>query len=292
VFAHSPYQINEQLTMNNEQSGDNPYLIKGEDIFYLRKTSRADYYRNTVRLKVNMPVVLEKQEIWRYDDPPVFYDDFLQAHYPFKYPLAREIESGNYEARYRIKDIDGKERNVVFADEIDTQAEAENRLDYDGGAFAYSLYDTTTYRDRAILKLRKENDGDLYCAAIFGRPIILDLNRSCFLKNSEAVAAYGTAALNVTGSYFSEHEINESPGTKVPHYEDWVIRELAERLTNKRALTVKTHRALFHARVGANIKLKMKNEELTGTINAFSLRYRKDKAFVASFRITEGGNNE
>jgi len=117
VFAHSPYQI-------NEQNEDNPYLIKGEDIFYLRKTSRADYYRNTVRLKVNMPVVLDRQEIWRYDDPPVFYDDFLQAHYPFRYPLVRRIETGSYEAKYRVIDTDGKERNVVFADEIDTKEEA------------------------------------------------------------------------------------------------------------------------------------------------------------------------
>jgi hypothetical protein len=71
VFAHSPYQT-EPL-----ESNDYSYVFTGEDIFYLRKTERADYYRNTVRLKVNMPVSLEKQEIWRYEDPPVFYDDFL-----------------------------------------------------------------------------------------------------------------------------------------------------------------------------------------------------------------------
>ncbi|MDR0473620.1 MAG: hypothetical protein LBH43_08135, partial [Treponema sp.] len=91
LFAHSPYQNNEQLTNNNEQSSDNIFVIRGEDIFYLRKTSRADLYRNSVRLKVNMPVSLEKQAIWHYDDSPVFYDEFLQAHYPFKYPLVREI---------------------------------------------------------------------------------------------------------------------------------------------------------------------------------------------------------
>jgi len=65
-------------------------------------------------------------------------------------------------------------------------------------------------------------DGDLYRAAIYGRPIVLDLNRSCFLKDTEGVNAYGTVALNVTGSYFSEHEIDGKAGTKVPHYEDWV----------------------------------------------------------------------
>jgi len=277
VFAHSPYQ-SEPLA-DNEYS----YTFTGSDIFYLRKVAKANYYRNTVRLKINMPVALDRQEIWQYDEPPVFYDDYLQTHYPFKYPLVREIESGVYEARYRIKDADGKERNVVFADQIDTQDEVENRLDYDGGDFAYSLYDTTTYHDRALLTLRKDNDGDLYHAAIFGRPIVLDLNKSCFLKNNEAVFIYGTVALNVTGSYFSEYEFWGRP-----HYEDWVIRELAERLQSKRDFTVKTHRALFHGRVGARVKINTQREALRGVITAFALRYKRDKAFVATFRITEG----
>jgi hypothetical protein len=217
------------------------------------------------------------------------YDEFYQAHYPFKYPLVREIEIGKFEAKYRVIDADGKERNVIYADEIDTQDEAEYRLEYDGGRFAYSLYDTTTNHDKALLTLQKENDGDIYKAAIFGRPIVLDLNRSCFLTDSEAVSKYGTAVLNVTGSYFSEYEINGKP-----HYEDWVYRELSERLKNKREFTVKTHRALFNARVGAKVKISMTNEQgamsreqLKGTINAFSFRYKRDKAFVASFRISE-----
>jgi hypothetical protein len=277
VFAHSPYQI-EPLT-DSEYS----YIFTGENIFYLRKMSRVELYRNSVRLKINMPVSLEKQEIWHYDDPPVFYDDFLQAHYPFKYPLVREIETGRYEAKYRIIDENGKERNVVFADEIDTQEEAENRLEYDGGPFSYSHYDITTNHDKAILTLQKENGGDLYNAVIYGRPIILDLNRSCFLSNSEETARYGTVALNVTGSYFSEYEIDG-----IPQYEDWVTRELAERIQNRREFTVKTHRALFNARIGAMVKVKTKNEESEGVINAFSFRYRKDEAFVATFKILEG----
>jgi len=276
VFAHSPYQ-SEIL-----DDSDYSYIFTGEDIFYLRKTAKADYYRNTVRLKVNMPVSLERQEIWRYDDPPVFYDEFLQPQYPFKYPLVREIETGKYEARYKVIDSNGKERNVVFADEIDSKEEAENRLEYDGGGFSYSFYDVTTNFDRASLTLEKENDGDLYKAIIHGRPIVLDLNRSSFLRDEEGIEAFGTVALNVTGSYFSEYEINGRP-----QYEDWVIRELAERIQNKREFTVKTHRALFHARVGAKVKVKTKDEELSGTVNAFSFRYKRDMAFVAAFRIFE-----
>ena len=280
VFAHSPYQ--EEMISDTEIA----HTFTGEDIFYLRKTARDDLYRNTVRLKVNMPVALEKQEIWRYDDPPVFYDDSMKAHYPFRSPLVREIEAGSYEANYKVIDVTGKERNVVFADEIDTKEEAESRFEYDGGSLLYSLYDVTTNFDRASLTIQKEADADLYKAVIYGRPIVLDLNRSSFMRDTEEIKAFGTVALNITGSYFSEYEISGISGS-LPHYEDWVIRELAERIQKRREFTVKTHRGLFFARVGAYVRIAMRNEELSGVINALSLRYKRNSAFVAAFKISE-----
>jgi len=283
VFAHSPYQISEQLEVSSEQCS---YIFRGEDIFFFKKIEKSELYRNTVRLKVNMPVVLDRQEIWRYEDPPVFYDDFLQSHFPFKFPLVRKIETGVYEARYRVTDENGKERNVIFADQLDTQAEAENRLVYDGGPFSYSLYDVTTNHDKACLTIQKDNDGDLYLAAIHGRPIVLDINRSCFIRDVEAVETNGTIALNVTGSYFSDFLVGGNLGT-LKHYEDWVVRELEERLQRRREFTVKTHRAVFNARVGAKVQIKTKNEETEGVISAFHWRYRKNAAFVAAFKIRE-----
>jgi hypothetical protein len=294
VFAHSPYQV-EPL-----EEDYHSYTFTGEDIFYLRKTALAERYRNTVRLKINLPISLEKQEIWRYEEAPVLYSDDLQSHYPFKYPLVREIEAGEYEAHYRITEANRKERAVVYADQIDTKEEAENRLEYDpvisneqlamnNEILYYSHYDVTSYFDRAILTLNKEQDINLYKAVIYGRPIVLDLNRSCFLTDNEGIAAYGTAALNVTGSYFSDYEINGESGT-LPHYEDWVMRELQERIQNKREFTVKTHRGLFHARVGAKARILTQRELLQGTINAFTFRYRKHEAFVSIFRILV--NNE
>jgi hypothetical protein len=125
----------------------------------------------------------------------------------------------------------------------------------------------------------------LYKAAIYGKPIVLDLNRSCFLRDDDGIAAYGTAALNITGSYFSDYEIDGKP-----HYEDWVSRELAERKQNKREFTVKTHRGLFNARVGAKVQIQTQRELLRGTINAFTFRYRKHEAFQSSFYITETKN--
>jgi hypothetical protein len=281
VFAHSPYQT--EPLLEDEYS----YTFTGETIFYLRKTAREEQYRNTVRLKINLPVELEKQEIWRYDEVPILYDDLLQAHYPFRSPFVREIEAGSYEARYRVIEAGGKERAVVYADRIDTREEAESRLAYEGGPFSYSVYDASSRTDRAILALRKEADGDLYKAAIYGRPVVLDLNRSCFLRNEEGVAAYGTAALNVAGSYFSDYEINGKP-----QYEDWAGRELAERIQDRREFAVKTHRGLFNARVGAKVRILTNRELLQGTINAFTFRYRKDAAFQSTFKITEQRNNE
>ncbi|GHT53013.1 hypothetical protein FACS1894106_3030 [Spirochaetia bacterium] len=123
----------------------------------------------------------------------------------------------------------------------------------------------------------------LFCMrSASSRPIVLDLNRSYFGNDSEGIAAYGTAALNVTGSYFSEYLIEGKP-----QYEDWVGRELAERIQNKREFTVKTHRGLFNARVGAKVRISIKGELLRGMINTYIFRYRKNEAFVASFKVRE-----
>jgi hypothetical protein len=304
VFAHSCYQT------ESKSEEEYSYTFRGRDIFYLRKAARADLYRNTVRLKINLPVVLEKQAVWRYDDTPVLYDEFLQGHYPFRALVNRNIEMDGYEAVYSIKDINGKERDVIYADHIDTKGEAENRLDYDGGPFGYAVYDVTSHTDRALVKLRCEGDGDLYGAAIYGRPIVFDLNRSCFVRDSEAAALHGTCALNVSGSYFSADMVGDKP-----QYEDWVNRELMERSGKMPSMaffqngvsqsetpakdmvtapsmargevTVKTHRGVFHARCGAKVKIETEGEILKGTVNALSLRYRRDAAFMAAVRITE-----
>jgi hypothetical protein len=282
VFAHSPYQSE---PLNDDEYS---YTFAGESIFYLRKTARNEYYRNTVRLKINLPIALDKQEIWRYEDGPVLYDDFLTPRYPFRSSAIREIQQGNYEARYYVKDYCAtpenfrKNRAVVYADFIDSKEDAEQRLMYEGGPFHYSAYDMSTYHDKAVLMLNNDADGDLFNASIHGRPIVLDLNRSCFVRDLGEIQRHETSALNVTGAYFSGDEVQGRP-----HYEDWTVRELAERLKPKREITLKTHKALFHARVGAKAEVKTAAETLKGVINAFSLRYKRDAAFQAAFRMVE-----
>jgi hypothetical protein len=219
--------------------------------------------------------------------------------------LSEAIGRGDRTVRVRVAvDWDGGgrfegvfERDIVEASfyglkEVGggTSARGEILLDNPQGIYSHMAgpaYNVTTHHDRAILSLRKEADGDLYRAAVYGRPIVLDLNRACFMKDTGAARQYGTAALNATGSYFSEYEINGKP-----QYEDWVVRELTKRIQNKREFTVKTHRGLFNARVGAAVRVTTKGETMRGTINAFTFRYRREAAFEASFHITEEGGNE
>jgi hypothetical protein len=50
------------------------------------------------------------------------------------------------------------------------------------------------------------------------------------------------------------------------HYEDWVVRELEERLNNGREFTVKTHRGLFHARVGQALRYRPRQKHCGGRL--------------------------
>jgi hypothetical protein len=62
LFDESPYQ-------NEAGSADGvSYVFHAGELFYLRSAERADDYRNTVRLKYNAPVALEKTLIWSFWD--------------------------------------------------------------------------------------------------------------------------------------------------------------------------------------------------------------------------------
>ena len=276
-FAGSPYQA-EGLAAEGVS-----HVFDGGDIFHFGKTDRADLFRNTVRLKVNMPVSLSRREIWRYDNPPVVYGPEMRPRFPFSASHLRDIERGRYAARYSVIDGEtGAARPVVFADDIDQRKEAERRLEYDGGVFSYTHYDVESSIDKAFLTLASGGGGYLYNASIHGRPIVLDLNRSCFMRDAQSVAEIGSRALNVTGAYFTDHDIGGRP-----HYVDWVARELAERARHRREFTVRTHQGLFNARVGATVAISLKGEKVTGTVDAFSFRFGREAAFVSTFRIAE-----
>jgi hypothetical protein len=273
VFAHSPYQSEPP-----EDDGVS-YVFTGENIFYLRETERDDLYRNTVRLKINMPVALEKQEIWRYTDAPVLYTPSMMPYYPFRNHTVREIEYEGYEARYTILDPAGKERYVIYADSIDTKEEAEARLASQGGGFYYGQYDITSNHDRAIVQIKYDGDSDLINASIHGKPIVLDMNRMC--SETGAAENQEVRAINFTGSYFSDDDTGGRP-----QYADWVSRELTERLKTPKEVTIKTHLAVFHARIGAAVKIITKEKTYTGIINDLAFHYKKGAAFYVALRAS------
>jgi hypothetical protein len=99
VFAHSPYQA--EPLLDDEVS----YTFTGEDIFYLRKVDRAELYRNTVRLKINMPVSLEKQEIWRYDENLFFMMNSYKPTTLSNIRLFVKLKRGNMKLNTKLKTL-------------------------------------------------------------------------------------------------------------------------------------------------------------------------------------------
>jgi hypothetical protein len=235
-----------------------------------------------VRLKINLPVSLEKQAIWRYEDSPVLYTSLMLPYYPFRNHTSREIENEGYEARYVVKDAAGNARYVVYADELDGKDEAEGRMASQGGGFYFEKYDVATHHDRALIQIGFNGDSDLLDASIWGRPIVLDLNTSCFERDENDIERFGVCALNVTGSYFSSDDVG---GRR--QYEDWTGRELAGRLSKRNEVTVKTHRAVFHARVGASVNVVTKQKNYSGVVNAITFHYKRGEAFSASLKFSE-----
>jgi len=276
VFAHSPYQD------EAENGAESSWRFDGGNVYCLRSCALRDGYRNTVRLKLNLPRVLARQELWRYEDPPVGWDGALRPTYAFRAAAVRAVSEAGYVARYRVREAGGVLREVVYADQVDLEAEASARLDYTGGPLAYTAYDTASRRDGAVVRLEAVGDADLHGASIHGRPIVLDLNTCCFARDEEEIALEGTCALNVTGSLFSY-----SPWGGRPMYEDWAERELEERRRPRRAFLVRTNRAVFHARVGALVTVADGGEEAGALIRALRFSYRRDGAFSASFDLEE-----
>ncbi|MCK5674442.1 MAG: hypothetical protein KAH95_13770, partial [Spirochaetales bacterium] len=149
IFSASPYQTGASV----------PDEVEHLDIelFYKVEIEDAlDVFNNDVRLRWNKPERLEKQILWRYDDPPIFYDASLKKSYPFKLlGEKREIEVVDipYYAPYTAKLSDGKELRAVFADMLDSAADVEARMVTDAAGLTVEEYDTDSYPEKAIIKL-------------------------------------------------------------------------------------------------------------------------------------------
>jgi len=245
-----------------------------------------DVFNNDVRLRWNKPERLEHQKLWQYDDPPIFYDVDLKKSFPFKFlGEKREIESADlpYYAPYTARLPDGTEHRVVSADMLDPALDIELAMEADADGLTVEALDTTSYPEKAIIKLACSEDTELYELTIYGRPIVVKANYSCYRRDTESIDNYGLYVLNATGKYFSDAEI-----FGLPHYQEWTERTLLIRKQRRRRIRLQSEYGLFHARVGAKTTMTgIENSGISCSVEHLKFRYRKHKGFTATLRMLE-----
>ena len=279
IFSASPYLTGEPEPAEAE-------LLDLELFYKVEIEDALNVFNNDVRLRWNKPERLERQILWRYDDPPIFYDVDLKKSYPFKLLGEKreiELEDLPYYAPYTAKLSDGKELRVVFADMLDTAAEVTAGMVTDTPGLSVEDYDTTTYPEKAIIRLACSGDTELYELTISGRPIVVKANYSCYRRDTESIDAYGLKVMNATGKYFSDEEVLGKT-----HYQEWTERTLLLRKQRRRRIRLKSEYGLFHARVGAKTTMTgIEDAGISCSVEHLKFTYRKDKGFTAFFRMLE-----
>ena len=278
-FIESPYDV------QNEYSEESCFELNENEITHYRFFNNREKYANNIRLKYTRYVQMERQELWSYSDAPVWYDEDMKPYYPFTDDSRKIISDTDYQAIYTAKNEEGKTRNVVYADGVDSEEDFIEAMEVTGEDKPEVIqYDTTTYRDRAIVQLGR--GGKLIGvrkASITGRPIISETNYSVFVKDDQEIAEKGQIVKNVTSKFLSDDLFEGEPFCQRR------AKDLLNECVNcKGAYYLTTFLPLIHARVGAfmDIRLngaagfrKVKIDELT-------FRYKKDNAFSSEIWVT------
>ena len=278
-FIESPYDV------QNEYSEESCFELNENEITHYRFFNNREKYANNIRLKYTRYVQMERQELWSYSDAPVWYDEDMKPYYPFTDDSRKIISDTDYQAIYTAKNEEGKTRNVVYADGVDSEEDFIEAMEVTGEDMPEVIqYDTTTYRDRAIVQLGR--GGKLIGvrkASITGRPIISETNYSVFVKDDQEIAEKGQIVKNVTSKFLSDDLFEGEPFCQRR------AKDLLNECVNcKGAYYLTTFLPLIHARVGAfmDIRLngaagfrKVKIDELT-------FRYKKDNAFSSEIWVT------
>lgn len=291
-FIESPYDL------ENEYSEESCFTLDENEITHYRFFNNHEKYANNVRLKYTRYVQTERQELWSYSDAPVWYDEDMRPYYPFTDDNRRIICDNDYEAIYTAKNEEGKTRNVVYADGLTTDEEFLQGMEIVGSSSAMTQgaspamtqgfeivqYDTTTYKDRAIVQLSRNNNLiGLYKAAFYGRAIIAEPNYSVFVKDDEEIATRGQIVRNVTSKYLSDDLFEGEPFCQRR------AKDLLRECVNcKGGYYLTTFIPLIHARVGAfmDIRLKAEGEYKKVKIDEITFRYKKDNAFSSEIWVT------
>ena len=278
-FIESPYDT------ENEYSEDSDFTLDETQITHYRFFNNNDKYANNVRLKYTRYLQTERQELWSYSDAPVWYDEDMRPYYPFTDDSRKIISDNDYQAIYTAKNDEGKTRNVVYADELTTEEEFIDEMEITGKDKPVIIqYDTTTYKDRAIVQLGR--DGKLIGlrkAAITGRAIISETNYSIFVKDDSEIAAKGQIVKNITSKYLSDDLFEDEP---------FCLRRAKDLLDDcincKGGYYLTTYLPLIHARVGAfmDIRLNAQSGFKKVRIDELTFRYKKEDAFSSEIWVT------
>ena len=278
-FIESPYDT------ENEYSEDSDFTLDETQITHYRFFNNNDKYANNVRLKYTRYLQTERQELWSYSDAPVWYDEDMRPYYPFTDDSRKIISDNDYQAIYTAKNDEGKTRNVVYADELTTEEEFIDEMEITGKDKPVIIqYDTTTYKDRAIVQLGR--DGKLIGlrkAAITSRAIISETNYSIFVKDDSEIAAKGQIVKNITSKYLSDDLFEDEP---------FCLRRAKDLLDDcincKGGYYLTTYLPLIHARVGAfmDIRLNAQSGFKKVRIDELTFRYKKEDAFSSEIWVT------
>ena len=278
-FIESPYDV------ENEYSEESDFTLDETEITHYRFFNNNDKYANNVRLKYTRYVQTERQELWSYSDAPVWYDEDMKPYYPFTDDSRHIIKDNDYQAIYTAKNEDGKTRNVVYADQLDSEEDFIEAIEVTGEDKPVVIqYDTTTYKDRAIIQLGR--DGKLIGlrkASISGRAIISETNYSIFVKDDNEIAVKGQIVKNVTSKFLSDDLFEDEPFCKRR------AKDLLQECINcKGAYYLTTFLPLIHARVGAfmDIRLNEKSSFKKVRIDELTFRYKKEEAFSSEIWVT------
>ena len=247
-FIESPYDT------ENEYSEESCFTLDEKEITHYRFFNNNDKYANNVRLKYTRYVQTERQELWSYSDAPVWYDEDMQPYYPFTDDLRKIISDNDYQAIYTAKNDEGKTRNVVYADQLDSEQDFLDAIEVTGEDKPVIVqYDTSTYKDRAIIQLNR--DGKLIGlrkVAITGRAIISETNYSIFVKDDNEIAAKGQIVRNVTSKFLSDDLFDGEPFCQRR------ANDLLQDCINcKGGYYLTTFIPLIHARVGAFMDIRL-----------------------------------
>lgn len=261
------------------------YDFDATNVTHVRMHDLRSRYRNTLRLRWTRYREFADVELWRYADPPVIYTNALEPTFPFVTGgEKRSIEKSGYEARYTLETPEGRRLSVVYAERVDGKETFEANLVTDGPALRLDAYDVTTYRDRAGICLGADADTVLRSATIRGDAIAGEASFSYYIDDPDEVRANGTVAMNISTPYLSE-----TPRDEIPFYIRYAADLLARLKRARKGFFLKTNRGVFHARVGAPVRVNLPDGAISGRaeIVRMDLRYKTGEAFVASFFLEE-----